>query len=292
MLPAPKACLNCGTPLHGAFCHDCGQKDQARRVHLGHLLKEMLGELLNYDQKVLSSFWLLIRRPGFLAQEYLDGRRVRHLSPFRLYVVMSFVTFFLFSLVPTGQHRKPGARPAQVEIDLDASTSPEPAAKVHRPKPAWAVALKERAKRASADPDRFKQAFLTNLSRALFLLMPFLALLLFLLHLRRKSLFMEHMVLSLHFHAFSFMVILALMGLALLPGDDWGTWPGTVLFFLPPVYLTIALQRMYQRGWLRSALKAAMASTVYGLAVSVALLGLLYVSLPDTVPAAPAVEAH
>jgi len=272
-----KPCLNCGTPLQGAFCHHCGQKDQPRRVHMGHLLGELLGELLNYDRKVLSSFWLLVRRPGFLATEYLEGRRVRHLSPLRLYVVISFVTFFLFSFLPAGRQGGPSPKPVVVEIQGETQAG-KPSST-----PGWARALQSRARRAQADPDHFKQVFLTNLSRALFLLMPLLALLLHLLHLRRSTLFMEHMVLSLHYHAFSFLVLLALMGLALLPGEDWGTWPGMVLFFSPPLYLAVALQRMHQRGWVRSFLKAAVASTVYGLALATALLGLLYLSLPAAV---------
>ncbi len=286
-----RACLNCGTPLHGAFCHHCGQKDQPRRVRLGHLLEELVGAFLNYDQKVLSSLWLLVSRPGFLAQEYLEGRRVRHLSPLRIYVVISFVMFFLFSFVPAGQKRQGGTKPAQVELHLEGVEASGEARPKGSHKPSWASALQARAKRAQADPDHFKATFLNNLSRALFLLMPFFALLLFLLHLRSRTFFVEHMVLSLHYHAFSFLIILALLGLALLPGEDWGCWPGAVLFFTPPVYLTLALQRLYRRGWVRSALKAALASTIYGIALTAALLGLLYLSLPDAGPgeAAPAV---
>jgi hypothetical protein len=278
----PTPCLNCGAPLQGPFCHRCGQKDQARKVRLGHLLGEMLGEFLNYDQKVLSSFWLLIRRPGFLAREYLEGRRVRHLSPLRLYVVTSFLTFLLFSLVPVGPQRKPGAGPIKVQIQTEVQRGTgQPV------RSAWGDSLEHRIKRAVADPDHFKQVFLTNLSRALFLLMPFLALVLFLLHLRTRTFFMEHMVLSLHYHAFSFLVILLLMGLALLPGEDWGTLPGLVLIFLPPVYLALALQNLHRRGWVRSFLRAAVASAIYGLALATALLGLLYVSLPGVEAAAP-----
>lgn len=256
-------------------------------MRVGHLLKELLGELLNYDHKVFSSFWLLISRPGFLAAEYLEGRRARHLSPLRLYVVTSFVTFFLFSFVPAGQHGK--AAPKPVDIQIEGVELVGPLGGTHHPKPGWASELKARTKQAQADPDRFKQTFFTHLSRALFLLMPMFALLLFLLHLRRGTLFIEHLVLSLHYHAFSFLVILALMGLALLPGEGWGTWPGLVIFCLPPVYLALALQRLHHRGWFRSILKAVVVSTVYGMALAVALLGLLYLSLPSVAPAAGAV---
>lgn len=276
--PAERHCLNCGTPLTGAFCPHCGQKDQDRRVRLRHLLPELLDDLLHYDHLVLRSLWLLVSRPGFLTQEFMAGRRVRHVSPFRLYVAISFVLFTAFSLVPTGNRHRAGNRPMP-EIQV-IETPPQVAVARKKPVPPWAQTIKTRAHNASQDPERFKHAFLTNLSRALFVLMPLLAGFLLLLHLRGRTFFMEHMVLSLHFHCFSFLVILALTGLALLPGDGWGDWPGILLFFTPPIYLAVALQRLYRRGWLRSAVKAALATGLYGLVVCFALLGLLYLSLP------------
>ena len=276
-IPAPRHCLNCGTPLTGSFCPHCGQKDQDRRVRLRHLLPELLDDLLHYDHLVLRSLWLLIRRPGFLTQEFIAGRRVRHVSPFRLYVALSFALFTAFSLVPAGNRH--GAKGPQPEIQV--VEAPPQAAQVRKkPVRPWVQSIKTGSKKASQDPERFKHAFLTNLSRALFVLMPLLAGFLFLLHLRGHTFFMEHMVLSLHFHCFSFLVILALTGLALLPGDGWGDWPGILLFFTPPVYLAVALQRLYRRGWLRSAVKAALACGLYGLVICFALLGLLYLSLP------------
>jgi hypothetical protein len=146
--------------------------------------------------------------------------------------------------------------------------------------PPWVAELKDRAKRAGQDPDRFYRAFLSNLSKSLFVLMPLFAGLLMLLHLRSKSLFVDHMVLSLHHHVVSFLAILLLMGLAALPGDGWGCLPGFVIFLAPPVHLAASLERLFRRGWGRSIVKAALVSAAYGFIVSVALVGLTILSLP------------
>ena len=303
---APQPCLNCGTPLQGTYCYQCGQKAQNRRLPLKALLHDVLHDLLHLDHKILESLWLLIRRPGFLAEEYLAGRRVRHVPPFRLYVIASFALFMAFSFIHVGDtHGKANkATPSNV-VTLHSSTpdhkeagqtalSEETDKAEHTGKAgkaesgekegkanAWAKDLNARAKLAQQDPERFYHTFLSNLSKSLFVLMPVFAALLLLLHLRwSESLFVDHMVVALHHHVVCFLAILLLMGLNALPGDGWGCIPGPIIFFAPLVHLAATLQRLYRRGWLRSIAKAILVSGVYGFIVSVVLIGLLWLSLP------------
>ncbi|MBI1754074.1 MAG: DUF3667 domain-containing protein [Acidobacteria bacterium] len=291
--PELHPCLNCGIPLQGVYCHRCGQKDQNRRLPLKALLHDVMHDLWHVDHKLLESLWLLLRRPGFLAEEYLAGRRVRHVPPFRLYVIASFALFMAFSFVKVGNTRG-GSATVQVHA-VEGPTPHAPAASEpavpeeagagkktkKSQKPAWAEHLKVRAKEVQKDPERFYRAFLSNLSKSLFVLMPLFAGLLMLLHLRRnQSFFVDHMVVALHHHVVCFLAILLLMGLAALPGEDWGCLPGGIIFLAPPLHLGATLQRLYRRGWLRSLTKALLISTVYGFIVTAALVGLLLWSLP------------
>ncbi|GLH73949.1 hypothetical protein GETHLI_24510 [Geothrix limicola] len=293
--PSQRLCLNCEAELQGTFCHRCGQKAQNRRLPLKSLLHDVMHDLWHLDHKVLESLWLLIRHPGFLAEEYLNGRRVRHLPPFRLYVLSSFALFLAFSFVPVGSKGEGGKPGHGIQLKTSGTVGGEgaaevlteagvePAAEAHpkrKANPPWVDALVARAKRAKEDPDRFYHTFLSNLSKSLFVLMPLFAGILMLLHLRSKTLFVDHMVISLHHHVVSFLVILLLMGLAALPGSGWGCLPGFLLFFAPPVHLAVSLQRLFKRGWVRSFIKAGLVSVAYGLILSVALLGLTILSLP------------
>lgn len=287
--PSQRLCLNCDTELQGTFCYVCGQKAQNRRLPLKALLHDVVHDLWHLDHKVLESMWLLVRHPGFLAEEYLLGRRVRHLPPFRLYVLSSFALFMAFSFVPVGpksHNGKPGhgvlLSTPKVNVDIADAEADTPSAATDPKKatPAWAEEIKVRAKRASQDPDRFYRTFLSNLSKSLFLLMPLFAGLLMLLHLRTKTLFVDHMVISLHHHVVSFLTILVLMGFTLLPWGAWGCLPGFFVFLAPPVHLAASLQRLFRRGWVRSSIKAALASVIYGFIVSAVLLGLTILSLP------------
>lgn len=277
--PAVRLCLNCAEALQGRYCHRCGQRDQERRLPLKALFHDVLHDIWHLDHKILHSVWLLITRPGLLTLDYLQGRRVRWVPPFRLYIFVSFVLFAVLSTIRVIGDRNAGKAPAQAPVALKVSTD-QPTAAAPRSKAGWASDLKTRGKRAQENPEQYQRLFLANLSKALFLLMPLFAGLLHLTYLRRNTLFVDHMVLSLHHHTLSFFVILGLVGLDALPGKDWGAIPGCLLLLLPPVHLAAALRRIHGQGWPKSLVKAALVSGAYAFVVGAVLLGLLIYSLP------------
>lgn len=271
---SPQRCLNCGTELQGTFCHHCGQRDQPRRLPLKALLHDVLHDIWHFDHKVFETLRLLIFKPGLLTLAYQDGRRNRYVPPFRLYIFTSFLLFSAFAMIHTGDARKTAAPPPHVTLDMDA---PELGMSGQ---PAWAKDLNARIHAAVKDPGAFQHAFLSNLSKSLFLLMPLFAAMLQLLYIRRKPYFVDHLVLSLHHHVLSFLVVLALLGLAALPGENWGTLPALALLVLPPLHLAASLRRIHGQGWAKSLFKAAMISGAYGFTVAITLLALLVLSLP------------
>ncbi len=277
---SPRLCLNCGNELQGPFCHRCGQRDQAKRLPLKALFHDVLHDIWHFDHKVLETLRLLVFKPGVLTLAYLEGRRSRYVPPFRLYIFVSFVLFFAFSLVPVGDN-KPGSSSVNVSIDTEApKTELRPKGEVEPQEDNWEKAIKARAKATKKNPEGFQRAFLSNLSKSLFLLMPLFAAILHLLYLRRKPLYVDHLILSLHYHTLSFLMILALMGLAALPGEDWGLLPGLVLLLIPPLHLAASLRRLHSQDWIKCLVKAALASMIYGAIILATLLGLLILSLP------------
>ena len=91
------ACRNCGASLSGAYCSACGQ---AARVHrsLRHLVEELLHGVFHFDAKGWRTLPLLVTRPGVLTRRYIDGQRVRYVSPLALFLFMIFLMFFAASL--------------------------------------------------------------------------------------------------------------------------------------------------------------------------------------------------
>ena len=88
--PAPR-CHNCETPLAGPFCHACGQPDQPLDLPAHAIARGALGDVFAWDGRFWGTVRLLLARPGFLACEWADGRRVRYIAPLRLYVIATLL---------------------------------------------------------------------------------------------------------------------------------------------------------------------------------------------------------
>ena len=56
---------------------------------------EEVGEMIDIDSRIFRSILPFLFRPGFLTREYLAGKRKTYMSPFRLYLLLSVIFFFL-----------------------------------------------------------------------------------------------------------------------------------------------------------------------------------------------------
>lgn len=92
---ASGACLNCGTPLEGAFCHACGQKAHIHRT-IAAILHDLAHGVLHLDGKLWSTLPMLAFKPGKLTRDYIDGRRARYISPMAMFLFSVFLMFAVF----------------------------------------------------------------------------------------------------------------------------------------------------------------------------------------------------
>lgn len=94
-------CKNCDKPLpgHACFCPACGQSVKGISRPWLEFVHEALSELFDYDGRMLLSMRLLLTRPGFLSYEYINDLRVSYTSPFRMYLVISLVFFYVLPLI-------------------------------------------------------------------------------------------------------------------------------------------------------------------------------------------------
>ena len=88
-------CLNCETPLQGAFCHACGQKAQIHRSISG-IMHDLVHGVLHLDGKLWNTLPLLVFKPGRLTREYIEGKRARHVSPMAMFLFSVFLMFAVF----------------------------------------------------------------------------------------------------------------------------------------------------------------------------------------------------
>ena len=145
----------------------------------------------------------------------------------------------------------------------------------------WVNAQIGRAQRNVArmqdDPSLFKDAILGAIPSTLFVLLPVFALMLKVLYLFKRRLYMEHLIVALHSHAFLclglllvFMTMAARQWLAPATGVLHGLL-GLVeglLFAWMPVYLLLMQKRIYRQGWLMTLLKYSVLGFSYVLLLS------------------------
>lgn len=90
-------CLNCKSELYGEYCHVCGQHDTKGNSSIKGFLLEYLNVAYMWDAHFLKTFWNLIRRPGYLTNEFVAGKYVSYTHPlkFNMFLLFVFLTIFL-----------------------------------------------------------------------------------------------------------------------------------------------------------------------------------------------------
>lgn len=93
-------CLNCDGIVENRYCPNCGQENIESRRTFHHLFIHFFEDLTHYDNSFWRTIIYLFFKPAALTKEYMAGKRLSYLAPIRLYIFISFITFFLFSLFP------------------------------------------------------------------------------------------------------------------------------------------------------------------------------------------------
>jgi len=86
-------CANCGGGISARFCGDCGQSRHDHSRSMFEILRELFEHHLFLDGKMMMTLAALLLRPGMLTRAFIEGRRVRFVSPIRLYLFASFAFF-------------------------------------------------------------------------------------------------------------------------------------------------------------------------------------------------------
>lgn len=402
--PAPEACRNCGEPLLGPHCYACGQPVKGEVRHFSTVMGDIGDTLFNVDSRIVRTVLPLFARPGFLSREFFAGRRVRYVTPFRLFFVTAVLAFLVaqWSLdigdeairfeqpvqqngfdddttreavearlatavagleearreaaqVPFGsaalggleaaeatvrraaeqriaeieaQAGAPAAEAAPGEAAPAAAGEAPAAADPAAPPPdarrvsdaykaghavgraaagdlgdtpslqfngrdwhpetnpievAWLPAFgndllnraagraQSRLERAREHPAELVEAFIGVLPQTLFVLMPLFALMLKVTYVFKRRLYMEHLIVALHSHAFLCLALLLQLLLADVRGllADGGVldgllgWAAVALWVWMPLYLLLMQKRVYGQGWIMTLLKYAMLGFAY-----------------------------
>lgn len=93
-----KDCLNCGHLVEERFCPHCGQENIVTRQPFHYLFTHFVEDFTHYDGQFWGTLKNLLFNPGKLTKTYLEGKRQKFAPPVKLYIFVSFITFFLFAI--------------------------------------------------------------------------------------------------------------------------------------------------------------------------------------------------
>lgn len=227
-------CQNCQTPLSGAYCGNCGQRDIDLERPIWGLVADVVRETFEVDGRTWLTLKTLFRHPGRLTSDFLAGRRRAYTSPLRLYLVVSISFFVIVAWVAqAGLLLEPGQ-----DERFDAAVQ--------------------------------AQFLSDDLPRLMFVLLPVFALLMKAVYARH--LYFNHLIFSIHLHTIGYVVLALMLPIENAAGQYLGLVIAQVVllvYFL--AYFVIAAQRVYGSGWAAAILKSGAVLFAYMIVVSIAI---------------------
>ena len=264
-----KRCLNCDAPLAGVYCASCGQRDSRPNPTLREFADEWFTEMFHWDGKLPSTVKTLLLEPGRLTEDFLAGRRARWLSPLRLYIICS-IAFFLSGPVierVTGYSAKAVARlnvtgdSSELQKLTDSTTfvnDPE----IRDNRLIRAIGA-ERAWTLITNQVLLKDLVAEAIPKAMFALLPFFALITWLVWRSKGIEYPAHLVFAFHVHASFFLALLA----------------GNLIEPIGSLWLTLVAQLamlVYSTWYVVAACKRALGGTSAEVFARTTVLGLVY----------------
>ncbi len=255
-----KNCLNCGHQVPENYCPNCGQLNREPILTLHDLVHDFIHMFTHFDGKFFQTIRVLFSKPGFLTRAYLDGKRIQYLPPVQLYVFTSALFFFIFYSfivnVPDAENLdnnvnlKKQTDSSKIFLNLSGTDSllitrfqtPEqyiryqdslPAANrdsyLNRLITSSEIKLNQRFSQNSGEATRdLINALLKNFPKLLFLSLPIMASILFLLFFKKKQFsFVTHLLFLLHLYVFTLISLLFSFGF-----EQLNTLTGWSIFFL------------------------------------------------------------
>lgn len=266
-VPQARACHNCGAPLGGRFCAQCGQEHVALDVPLRRVVGEVFAELFDVDSRVWRTLRALLLRPGLLTAEYNAGRRARYLPPLRVYMLSSLIFFFVVATAPVTLVQVGVTEDELEAVEQDVATAAGPGDTASAA--GSRAELPVRLGRAMQDPERFNRLWLRMWAWTMFALLPVFALLMQTFFRRAAPWYVRSLVFSLHIHAFAFLILALPIALSHLLEERQRAPVALAAFGIIALQFVLATRRAYGLPWPGTLLRLAGAGMTYAFVAAV-----------------------
>ena len=246
-------CKNCSAEIIGSFCHNCGERVFSENdFSVLALINLSFSTITNFDSKFFRTFTSLLIKPGHLANEFIYGRRKSYMQPFQVFVLANL--FFFFFLTSSDVFRNPSQW-----FFMEAQ-------------------IKSHVEKLSAEKNISQEMIAINydnqsasLAKSVIIaIIPFIALAMMLINIRKKYLFGKHLIFSTHFLSFLmiFMVLLSFV-ISVLPFSS-------KYFFQIPIFSAIFVYLIFaQQSFYKDSVSISVFKSSIGTALTVVII-LLY----------------
>ena len=307
----PKRCLNCSTVVTGKHCAQCGQAADMHVLSMKEVAGDVTHSLLHLDSRVWRTLRKLALRPGELTREFIAGRHQEYLPPFRLYLAISILFFALSAVLPGPTVEKVDAKGNTVNVpvkivpeeDIRKELEAEGVdpAKIDEVIKGGGCTVEfsdneslteleqsftRACKQMRADGGKAViEVFVSNAPKLMFLFLPLMAAVALLFYWKPRRLYAEHLVLFLHNHAFTFLLLgvsSIVSAVSELPVPFLGVIDliNVVLTFYLFWYVYRSMRVVYAEGRLKTTLKYISLSSIYFVLLGVTMMaGLIYAML-------------
>jgi len=92
-------CKNCGEPVTGPFCSQCGQNTQVGRISLATIVQELSEGVFQVNKGFFYTVMVLFMQPGKAISSYLHGKRKQFFKPISYVLLLSTVYFIVSQFV-------------------------------------------------------------------------------------------------------------------------------------------------------------------------------------------------
>ncbi len=234
-------CLCCSEVFRGRFCPACGQEASTGVLRLRDLLRDAFEEYLGLDSRTVNTVVGLTRDPGGVCRTYVEGQRVRLISPIRYFLIAITLTILL-----------------NLFIGLDASTLPSQ----------LSVSLTELQQQVQQEVGDF---VFRHLDAVVILALPFLIGLVRLLYRKSGFTYAEVSVFVLYLIGHAFLI--GLLFTPLKPAYPLPMALGKLLFLL--FFFTWAGANFFRVSKIEAAIKGGIITVFFFLLVALAVLAMV-----------------
>ncbi len=241
-------CLNCGFPLVGKFCGNCGQKAFLHKDSFLHMAGHFAADYFHYDGKFWKTLKTLFTKPGLATVEYNEGKRARYLNPIQLYIFVTTVFFLIAFSSSHSENKQVNTEKRRIADSLSSVANLKDSMEVNgvelndngevnfnfslpeteienvqqydsiqnllpdSMKDESVTRYLNRKKLSYGNNEKFNDKLVENLThnipKLFFLLLPYFALLLLAVNFRKKMYYIDHIIFSLHVHSVLFILLI------------------------------------------------------------------------------------